>query len=342
MGATFAAVKTWIAGETLTASDLNAEFNNILNNLDPTGIDDESANDAAAQATSDPYPGSSLSKATSLETEIQQLRHLIAQITGETYWYIDPDNSIATLEAWKTIIENSRLGSLNRSIFTYNGGATAYTIKCKAASYYVKDKYAHWVTELTTGAIGTPGASDWYYLYLDYSAITSGTAITNSELIWSNTEPAWSDTYMGWYNGDDRCIFAARTNAAPTNILEFYHDGNDILYADEITDFALANITTNWSDKVTLTVPSFVRRANVTFHYRYVDASNVVASWRTEGQTATTGHTIGSVSSGKDERIYTERNVICSSNLKIDIKDSATATNTMRVTTNGWFFPLGM
>jgi len=97
MGATFAAVKTWIAGETLTASDLNAEFNNILNNLDPTGIDDESANDAAAQATSDPYLGSSLSKARSLETEIQQLRYLIAQITGETYWYIDPDTDIATI-----------------------------------------------------------------------------------------------------------------------------------------------------------------------------------------------------------------------------------------------------
>jgi len=96
-GATFSRVKTWIAGESLTASDLNAEFDNILNNLDPAGIDDESANDAAAQATSDPYAGDSLVKATSLATEIQQLRYLIAQITGETYWYIDPDTTIAAI-----------------------------------------------------------------------------------------------------------------------------------------------------------------------------------------------------------------------------------------------------
>ncbi len=104
MGATFSRVKNWTSGETLTASDLNSEFNNILNNLDPSGIDDESANDAAAQATSDPYPGSSLSKATSLQEEIQQLRYLIAQITGETYWYIDPDINLTTIggDNWVT------------------------------------------------------------------------------------------------------------------------------------------------------------------------------------------------------------------------------------------------
>ena len=105
-GATFSRVKTWSTGETLTAAQLNAEFNNILNNLDPTGIDDESADDAAAQATSDPYAGSSLVKAISLETEIQQLRYLIAQITGETYWYIDCDTNIAAIAAnnWVTTV----------------------------------------------------------------------------------------------------------------------------------------------------------------------------------------------------------------------------------------------
>jgi len=35
MGATYSRVKTWIAGETLTASDLNGEINNILNNSCP-------------------------------------------------------------------------------------------------------------------------------------------------------------------------------------------------------------------------------------------------------------------------------------------------------------------
>ena len=41
-GATFSRAKDWVDQEVLTAADLNAEFNNILNNLDPAGIDDYS------------------------------------------------------------------------------------------------------------------------------------------------------------------------------------------------------------------------------------------------------------------------------------------------------------
>lgn len=90
-------VKTWITGETLTASDLNAEFDNILNGLTPTYIEDASADSTAMRATADPYPASSESLATSLLGEIQRIRYMLAQITGETYWYIDPDTTIAAL-----------------------------------------------------------------------------------------------------------------------------------------------------------------------------------------------------------------------------------------------------
>ena len=40
MPATFARVKQWIA-ESLYAADLNAEFNNILTNMTPAGMDDD-------------------------------------------------------------------------------------------------------------------------------------------------------------------------------------------------------------------------------------------------------------------------------------------------------------
>jgi len=93
-GATFSRVKTWSTGQTLTASDLNAEFDNILNNLTPAGVDDQSSNAAAMQATADPYPGGSESLATSLTGEIQRLRYMIQQITGMTYWYQDPVDEI--------------------------------------------------------------------------------------------------------------------------------------------------------------------------------------------------------------------------------------------------------
>lgn len=95
MGATFPRLKTWIA-ETLYATDLNAEFNNILTNLTPAGVDDQSTNDAAMQATADPYPAAAIDKPTDLKGELERLRYVIAQITGETYWYIDPDQNIST------------------------------------------------------------------------------------------------------------------------------------------------------------------------------------------------------------------------------------------------------
>jgi len=97
MGATFGRTKVWIVGETLTAAALNAEFDNILNNLDPSGVDDASTNLSAMQTTVDPYPLSTPSLATDLAGEIQRLRYLIKQITGEAQWYMDPEMDLATL-----------------------------------------------------------------------------------------------------------------------------------------------------------------------------------------------------------------------------------------------------
>lgn len=96
MGATFSRVKTWVK-EKLKYSELNAEFDNIINNFTPAGMDDLSSNTAAMQGTQDPYPAGSPSLATSLAGELQRLRYLIAQITGEAYWYVDPDSNIAAL-----------------------------------------------------------------------------------------------------------------------------------------------------------------------------------------------------------------------------------------------------
>lgn len=90
-GSTFSRIKTWIAGETLTASDLNGEFDNILDNLDPDGIDDASANLAAMQATRDPGGGS---LATDLTGEHQAERFQINGIIGKDDWYDAPDTSL--------------------------------------------------------------------------------------------------------------------------------------------------------------------------------------------------------------------------------------------------------
>ncbi len=89
MAGTFSRIKTWIA-EILTYSDLNAEFDNILGNMDPDGIDDASANATAMRSTVDPYPASAVSLPTDLRGEFRRIRYILKQLSGETYWYIDP------------------------------------------------------------------------------------------------------------------------------------------------------------------------------------------------------------------------------------------------------------
>lgn len=95
MGANFSRIKTWIA-EILTPGDLNAEFDNIINNLTPSGVDDYSTNLAQMQSTADPYPGGVESLATSSAGEMERIRYVIKQITGKSQWYIDPDTDLAT------------------------------------------------------------------------------------------------------------------------------------------------------------------------------------------------------------------------------------------------------
>lgn len=89
---------TVISGQTITASLWNGEFENIDSNFTPAGMDDYSANDTQMQTTTDPYPASATSRPTSLQGEIERLRYLLTQITGEAYWYIDPDVDIATFK----------------------------------------------------------------------------------------------------------------------------------------------------------------------------------------------------------------------------------------------------
>ncbi len=339
MSANWSFTKTFVAGAVLLASELNTLQSDVTNNFTPAGMDDASANATAMKVTADPGEVGTESLATSLEGEIQRIRNIIKEIIGGAQWYVSPALSLGIISTFKTNLENSRLGSMNRSQFTYNGGSTAYTVKSKGASYFVKDKYAHWVTELTTNAIGTPGADDWYYLYLDYSAITSGTAITATELIWSNTEPTWDDTYMGWYNGDDRCIFAAITNGGPTNIDEFFHSGDLVYFADYILEVDGVDIDTAWTD-VTLTMPVFTTKANVTFRTTYVD--NVAdLRWRTNGQTGTTGHYAGRGEIGAT-RSTTNEDVITDSSNIIEIRHSASNGNTASVFLEGWHLPIGM
>lgn len=94
--AVFSRIKTWVSNEVLTASDLNAEFNNILTNMQPTGIEDASSDVAAMQATVSPGGVGTESLATDLLGELQRVRYVIKRLTEGAQWYSSPVRFLGT------------------------------------------------------------------------------------------------------------------------------------------------------------------------------------------------------------------------------------------------------
>lgn len=91
------AYKTWTTGEILTAADLNNTVTAINNSNQTEDIDDYSTDNTEMQTTTDPYPAGVESKPATLSGELERIRYVIKQLSGETQWYIDPDTTIAAL-----------------------------------------------------------------------------------------------------------------------------------------------------------------------------------------------------------------------------------------------------
>ena len=89
-------VKTWVSGEVLTASDLNAEFDNILDSgLVNTKITGSSASVAAMQVVVDPGEVGTESLASSNDGEVKRLRNIIKEIHGGAQWYVTPSRDLS-------------------------------------------------------------------------------------------------------------------------------------------------------------------------------------------------------------------------------------------------------
>lgn len=240
-------------------------------------------------------------------------------------------------------------GAMQRALFTYNGGATAYTVLVGAAAYLCKEKFCYWNSELTTGAISSPVADTRYYLYLDYSAITSGTAITATELIWSTTAPTWNGTYRGWYNSDDRCIFGVITNGTPTNIAEFWHDGGDyVAWGDYATEASTVDPDTSWTDcDMATSVPAFSTKATIAAHW-WLSSPETPPSllWRKNGSTATYGNILldldsaASTYGGGDWSSISA--VFLDASQIFEIRASSASDYVYDIRCLGWYFPNGM
>jgi len=158
-GANFPRIKTWVSTEEVTYSDLNAEFDNILNNLTAAMVDDFSSNVSQMQSTTDPGEVGTESLATSVAGELARLRFLINEITGEDEWYESPVSSLAGLaNAIGTGLTDNRLVS-GRILTT--SSQPAFLVPNGAARTVKLD--------------GTPTSFIYYVNGIEYSIITDTT-----------------------------------------------------------------------------------------------------------------------------------------------------------------------
>lgn len=143
-GATFSRLKNWVP-EILTNTDLNAEIDNILNNLNTQGLDDYSTNAAQMRLQTDPGSVGAESLATSLAGELERLRFVLARLIGPdvNYWYETPPSTITDLvAALGTGLPTNRLASgatTSRSsqlnVIIPNGSAASLVIDGSPTSF---------------------------------------------------------------------------------------------------------------------------------------------------------------------------------------------------------------
>lgn len=309
----YSRIKTWIA-EILTFADLNAEFNGCIAN--ENDLDTRLIAEIATRAT--------------LRTEFDALE--------------------VEYDALKAAYDLAMYApGLHRAKFTWKDGDEIYI---DPGAYYhagTTSQAVYWDSQLTfqlqSGGSNADsddyGADGWHYIYLDDSAIvTQGAALLDADCFLNDTTaPTWSNAKHGWYNGEDRCIFAVYETGGA--IIEFNHVNDRVLYADERLAFANADPGTSFVDlDLTTTVPGFATEAIMNAQAVYVDGL-CYNSWRTNGQTGSNGqrwaHTVGLADWSQSNTFI----VITDSSQVIEHKNSA-SNNTEQWYTGGWLFPIGM
>lgn len=231
-------------------------------------------------------------------------------------------------------IQSSRLGYLQRPVFGVTDGDT---ITIGPAVYHhggTTDQFVYWNSTLTKDVTVT--GTQWYYLYIDDSAIvTSGVnLLTANELTLVTGTPSYSLTNHGQYNSLDRCIMGFHVT---DGVLDYiYHDGGDyVQYGTRINNRAWGDISD--TELVTLTMPSFSYKAKLSFFL----STNANSYTLSSGPTLATAGILLYGLAGLIVHTQDTQIVSSSHNIYITLSEY-TGTNNVRVDTAGWYFPTGM
>lgn len=103
MGLSFARIKQWLGYENITNTDLNAEFNNILNKAGADTLSGANSTSGSTptvvsmQATESPGNVGTEVLSNTTQEDIKQLRFQLSQIIGGSQWYSPPATNIAQI-----------------------------------------------------------------------------------------------------------------------------------------------------------------------------------------------------------------------------------------------------
>lgn len=135
--ALFPRVTTWVSNQVLTASALNGEFNNILNNAQASSWIGFSANVAQMQQQTSPGGVGSESLAGSIADELQRIRFMLAFLSGQTFWYDQTGSTLGTNGIQTASINDQAVTAAkiaNGAITTTQISATAGILKTQLVS----------------------------------------------------------------------------------------------------------------------------------------------------------------------------------------------------------------
>jgi len=268
--------------------------------------------------------------------------------TEDSPYIISPDSNAGT-KRW--ILLNVKYGDqlgtgvVKRPRFEWKDADEIYIFP---GEYIIEDtsgnrKRVFWNEKLTF-QFQNLAASDFSYLYIDWSSLPASTVaeIDETNFVDTTTEATYSESKGASYNSDDLCVTGCLTNGS-SQLLEFFHDGGALcLYATDIVEYnSLPN--TNFGDTnidMSSSVPSFATRALVRFHISYDDGP-ATYYWRKDGQADSTGHRIAGVGADSTKASIVDE-VITSSSQVIEAKESADTANNLLVQVTGWYFPHGM
>lgn len=257
-------IKVWIPGDVLTAADLNAEFNNLLNN--PITL---------VSPTTGAINFSLLSHTNLVPTAITASSGSIGQVLSV---------STGGTPAWITGVGSgaSRVRQLYGFISSQNGSVFAdeYVMRSSAGAYA-------WTVSATSSFsanLGTAGptaggrdqAGAFASTYIHFYAISTGVGSTQPQGIWSSQPetvgPTLPTSYSGWtYLGT--AIYSSSSTTVPN---DQYFEGSRGVYASQ---FVNGLVNGGASTSITpITISSAVPGNARVFMVRYAINTTVSAS----------------------------------------------------------------